>query len=147
MKGHVGKLYTCKYCERASKTRGGCNKRRFSFYCDIWGKGFNYKSDFNDHRNSHSKPFWCMACLKSTGKCIICQGIWQHVVKSQDRFHVCCVASSLRLNDIQLNTPKHIIIPKISVCHLQNFYKHVSSFHKHVKRPGHTQSVSNFFTP
>ena len=64
MKGHVGKLYNCKYCERVIKTRWGCHEGRFSFYCDICGKGFNYKSDFDDHRNSHSTPYTCRTCLK-----------------------------------------------------------------------------------
>ena len=45
-----------------------------------------------------------------------------HVLKSQDRFHVCCVASSLRINGIQLSTPKDIIIPKdISVLFAELF--------------------------
>ena len=70
-------------------------------------------------------------------KGVICHYIWQHVVKSQDRFHVCCVASSLRLNHIQLSTPKDILIPKdISVPFAELFTNTYHLFTNMSKGPG-----------
>lgn len=63
----------CSFCGAAFKTRSGLtehvkkkHEESFRYYCEICGKGFMIRIQYEEHKNTHLKipPYQCECCLR-----------------------------------------------------------------------------------